>query len=258
MCTKVCTQCSLVNMSVLTYVSNDHFGQCQTFRRHYMSQKVTAIYVLYTNYGYKTAHECFENTSGIHFVPTHSMKHTETAKNAAVNKKFNLLLRHYTYVLYSDIDELFLARGYPTLLDYIRNNTHRAAVGGFSMELHTSVAIKPTQIDWSRPLTTQIELYYNNVCTLNKMVLSRIPIQFTFGQHHLKSKYFTYRACQKECLDDNLIILHTKCVTSLGWIENMSDSFRVSMGRTKNMTKYILNRCMPRTPLIPIPTWISA
>lgn len=106
--------------------------------------------------------------------------------------------------------------------------------------------------------TTQLELYYKNVCTLNKMVLSRVPIKFTFGQHHLKSEFFTYRACQKECLDIDLAILHTKCVTSLGWTEQMSDSFRVQMGRTRNMTRYIMNRCMPKTPLLPIPAWVHA
>lgn len=225
--------------------------------RHYTIQNVTAFYVLHTDYGYKTAHECFENTSGVHFIGTHVAEHTERAKNLAINKEFNRLLKQYTYVLYSDIDELFLARGYRTLLDYIRNNTYRAAVGGFSMELYSSVVIKPSAIDWNRPLTSQKTLYYNNVCSLNKMVLSRVPLQFTFGQHHLESKLFTYKACQNQCVDKNLVIIHTKCVTSLGWTDKMRDSFRIQMGHTTNMTKYIMNRCMPKKPLIPIPAWIS-
>ena len=85
----------------------------------------------------------------------------------------------------------------------------------------------------------------------------RIRDAATFGQHHLKSKSFTYKACQKQCVDKKLVIIHTKCVTSLGWTDKMSDSFRIQMGHTTNMTKYIMNRCMPKKTLIPIPAWIS-
>lgn len=246
-----------MTFALLTYVSNDLYGHCQAFVRHYAHQNASAIYVIHTLRGKTTARSCFRRVPRVHFLPLKEAQHSENIKNAATNREYNKLLSRYTYVLFADMDELFVARGHNNLLHYLEANTHRSAVGGVSMELYASSSIRPTPVDWTQPLRPQLGLYYNNVCMLNKMVLSRVPVRFTFGTHRLRSASFVYAACQQECVDPDLVILHTKCVTSAGWGDHMSDSFRRATGRTSNMTDYIRKRCRPKRPLLPLPEWVE-
>ena len=64
-------------------------------------------------------------------------RNSEPFKDAMVKRYFRLLLRNFTYVLYADIDELFLARSH-TLESYVRHNSHRLAVAAVALELHST------------------------------------------------------------------------------------------------------------------------
>lgn len=136
-------------------------------------------------------------------------RNSEPFKDAMVKRYFRLLLRNFTYVLYADIDELFLARSH-TLESYVRHNSHRLAVAAVALELHSTDRIQDTPINWAAPIPPQSVLYSTNCrrsrpCAgrwdgmravhasrrmdrLNKMSLARVPLTFTHGHHAVASQ----------------------------------------------------------------------
>ena len=87
---------------------------------------------------------------------------------------------------------------------------------------------------------------------LSQMVLTRVPLEYTFGQHSLVAEGFSYDAVQvcrghhsMSCADPGLVNMHIKCVTSRGWGDNMRGSFRTQfMHGSEDMNDYILRRCL--------------
>jgi hypothetical protein len=126
------------------------------------------------------------------------------------------------------------------------------------MELYTGRLIENRSVDWRVPLSGSRPYYYNNVCTLNKMVLTRVPLTYTFGRHNVVGPSFRYNACQRECMDAGLVGVHVKCLSSDGWDASMDDAFRYQMGKTHDMQSYIHKRCRPKqASLLLLPQWVS-
>ena len=101
---------------------------------------------------------------------------------------------------------------------------------------------------------------------LSQMVLTRVPLEYTFGQHSLVAEGFSYDAVQvcrghhsMSCADPGLVNMHIKCVTSRGWGDNMRGSFRTQfMHGSEDMNDYILRRCSEKTgSRRPLPEWIA-
>ena len=247
-----------ISLAVLTWLANDPMEFCNAWMRHYtMDHGIYGddVYVIQTGVHAQLT-ECiyiFGANMVDQAIPSDvTMRHNGNFKDRTMQVWQNRLLENYTHVLLADIDELFLPNPHlfpGGILQYV-SSLHESVsvVAALGLEI---LPHGPLIEWWNSSSIFESRRWVRRRCGMNKAVLTRAHIEYTFGTHDI-SRPVRYTACGSKDVnrvrDPRWFNVHIKCADPSLWTQSMMDSNRRRFERTNNASVYFQRRCLRGGP----------